>query len=79
MEGKYDSVQFLISKGVDLENQDQQGHRALHLAVLSDNPQIVRVLLKAGGDSQAKDTNGRTYIELAILWRKFDAFQELVR
>ncbi len=48
----------MISKGIDINVQDESGKTALIVAVESKRYDIVRFLLKSGADKNISDTNG---------------------
>jgi len=39
---------------------------ALHLAVLGGNTEVIKMIVKAGADLRARDTEGRTALGLAV-------------
>jgi ankyrin repeat protein len=57
----------LISKGADVNVQEDQGFRAtpLHHAVHRDHRDIVEILLAHGANIDIKDRNGRTPLYMA--------------
>jgi hypothetical protein len=57
----------LLSEGVALDNQDQRGLGALHLAAQHGLLRVVQRLLREGADRQRRDALGRTPQELALL------------
>ena len=74
-EGKMDMVQFLLSKGADINEMgirhpydrrsDETVGSALHQAVRKGHADIVSLLLREGADVGLKDLRGRTPLELA--------------
>jgi len=63
--GDKSKVQELIASGVDLEGRDEYGNTALHLAVLGNHVNVVKVLLAAAVDVGSKDKNGWTPLHRA--------------
>ena len=45
-------MDYLISKKVDLNAQDEDGWTALHFAATNNRPETVRVLLEEGADKK---------------------------
>ena len=68
--GSLKAVDYLLCNEVDLDQTDDQRVTALHLAVMSDNIQIIKRLLRAGADRNIKDSNDRTPGDLAIFKKK---------
>jgi len=61
-------AQFLIQHGADVNRVGENGNTALHFAIGDRNPELVRILLAAGADKNAKDAQGYTPIFLAKSW-----------
>lgn len=57
-------VDFLISKGIDINAQNNLGKTALMMAAKRDNYKLVKYLCEKGADVDIKDTNGMT----ALMW-----------
>jgi ankyrin repeat protein len=62
---------MLIDGGADLNVIDEDGHTSLHWACDSTNdilkkvsPEIIRVLILAGADTQVRDSQGHLPVEL---------------
>jgi len=64
-------AQLLIQHGADVNgatkfgSEDSGGQTALHFAVMNENPELVRMLLAAGADKNAKDQRGHTPLDYA--------------
>jgi ankyrin repeat protein len=58
--GQIKAVQFLISKGADLNSVDEIGNTPLHLAAIYNHHQVVRLLISKGSEINAKNEDGRT-------------------
>ncbi|XP_038061536.1 E3 ubiquitin-protein ligase MIB1-like [Patiria miniata] len=63
--GHMDVVTALVKAKAPLEQQDEDGDRALAFAVLGDEPEIVKCLLQAGSNINAANNNGLTPLHLA--------------
>ncbi len=58
--------QTLLDAGADVKPQDKRnGASALHYAAIVGHTEIVKLLLKAGADVNAKDFQGRTPLDVA--------------
>ncbi|MBI5091097.1 MAG: ankyrin repeat domain-containing protein [Candidatus Hydrogenedentes bacterium] len=77
-----ETLAMLISSGVDLNAQDEEGMTALHHAAANNNGDAVRKLIRAKADLRIKDAQGRTAEDVAEQGRREKAlqvFQRLVR
>jgi ankyrin repeat protein len=61
------ALERLINEGVSLDNQDQRGLSALHLAAMHGLARVVQRLLREGADRSSRDALGRTPHDLALL------------
>lgn len=59
------SAQLLLEKGADPNQKDAIGNTALHLAVCTNNIEVITLLLSAGTDINSLDNRGRTPLHLA--------------
>lgn len=57
---------FLLFNEVDMNKRDKHGYTALHLAVLSRKPKIIKKLIQYGINYKIKDNKQMTARELAI-------------
>jgi ankyrin repeat protein len=48
-------VEYLVSKGADVDTRDQDGTSALHNAVSSKNQKMIEYLVSKGADVNTKD------------------------
>ena len=55
-------IDFLFSKGVDINVQSSDGNTPLSIAVATDQPKIVQKLLEKGADPNVKNLMGNTAI-----------------
>lgn len=55
-------LDLLISKGSDIDSQDNDGSTALSFAVASDDKNLVKILLSRGASVDVKDNDGQTAI-----------------
>ena len=77
--GLYHTVQSLISCGVDLNvRAGRFGGTAYHAACWRQHPEIVRLLLDAGIDTEIRDANGMTAFDL-IEYNGFEDVAEVMR
>lgn len=61
-------MKYLIEHGADISAQDAEGHSNLHYAVMQDNTEAVKILIKAGSNISVCDSNGMNALEL--FWKK---------
>lgn len=61
-----ETMNFYISRGVDINALDNYGMTPLHYAVKAQNPQAVKVLLEAGADPTLKNQDGSN-----AMWQTF--------
>jgi ankyrin repeat protein len=60
-------VERLLLRGVDLSAKDRRGFGALHLAALHGLARVLRTLLAAGADPDARDNINRRPQEIALM------------
>lgn len=63
-------VEFLVSKGANLNFVSRDGQTALILATGSENFQICKILAENGADPSVKDRMGMSSIDYATLFKK---------
>lgn len=63
-EGKYDSVKFLLEKGIDYNLKNSKGETALDIAKIKDDKRIISLLQKAKGGSAHNTPNTGNYLNL---------------
>ena len=74
-----ESVQLLLEAGLDPMSRDDYGQTPLHYAVRNGNKAALGMLLKAGADPNAVDTEyGSTPLHLAAALKADDMIQNLV-
>jgi ankyrin repeat protein len=69
---------YLFQVGVDVNAQDEHWGTALHLAVATGQPDLIKTLLKKGADPNVKNHEGFTPLELALLHEGNDEAIELL-
>lgn len=57
-------VHLLLDNGADIEGQDNRGRMALHLAAMSGNYEIVKLLLEKGANPTVVNKFRRTDVGL---------------
>ena len=62
-----DIVQLLVDAGSDINHQDKWLRTPLHYAVNNDDPRAVDVLLKAGANTELRDSEGQTPLREVLL------------
>jgi ankyrin repeat protein len=55
----------LIAHGAEIDQQDNRGETALHIAALCGNEQIVELLIASGADRDVKNIHGENPEALA--------------
>jgi len=63
--GQVKIVEYLISKGGQLNIADKHGITPLLAAVFEGHTNCVKILLEAGCDTNGKAPDGRSYLEVA--------------
>jgi ankyrin repeat protein len=73
------TARLLISRGAQLDARDKAGRTPLIAAVLADNVEVADVLLAAGADLEAVDSNlGASPLSWAACWERFKAAKFLL-
>lgn len=74
------TVRILVKKGANVNAADVEGYTALHLAVTEKRLEIVRELIKLGGNVNAKEYGNKcTALHLACMGGKVEIVKELVK
>jgi len=73
--GQYPTVEFLISKGADLNALTSKGESPLHLAVSRGHTSIVKLFIINGAKLNEKDKYGQTPLQIA----KANEFKEIIK
>lgn len=72
-------VEQLLSLSADVNAEDTNKQRALHLAAcLPDSTEILTMLIKADAEIDAMDTNGETALAHAVICGNYDAAEILL-
>ncbi|MFP3015674.1 MAG: ankyrin repeat domain-containing protein [Wolbachia sp.] len=74
------TVRLLVEKGVNVNAADVEGYTALHLAVTEKRLEIVRELIKSGGNVNAEEYGNKcTPLHLACMVGEKEIVEELVK
>ncbi|WP_353274072.1 ankyrin repeat domain-containing protein [Wolbachia endosymbiont (group A) of Ennomos erosarius] len=74
------TVSLLVEKGVNVNVADVEGYTALHLAVTEKRLEIVRELIKSGGNVNAEEYGNKcTPLHLACMVGEKEIVEELVK
>jgi len=79
--GSIESVQWILSKGVELKFRDDEGYMPLHSCIhrtLPNKYEILKALIKAGADLNAQGTNDYTALHSAAVRNDKKAMQILL-
>jgi ankyrin repeat protein len=73
------TARLLINRGAQLDARDKAGRTPLITAVMADNFEVADVLIAAGADLEAVDSNlGASPLSWAACWRRFRAAKYLL-
>lgn len=74
------TVRLLVEKGANVNAKDVEGYTALHLAVTEKRLEIVRELIKSGGNVNAEEYGNKcTPLHLACMIGEKEIVKELVK
>ncbi|WP_341813313.1 ankyrin repeat domain-containing protein [Wolbachia endosymbiont (group B) of Germaria angustata] len=74
------TVKLLVEKGANVNAKDVEGYTALHLAVTEKRLEIVRELIKSGGNVNAEEYGNKcTPLHLACMVGEKEIVEELVK
>lgn len=73
--GYFESVQFLLDNGAQIDTQNDEGHTALISAAKNGHFEVVKLLVEKGANIDIKDERGDT----ALFWAVFYDRQEIAR
>lgn len=65
--GNADAVEHLVSKGADVNEQDESGATALHLAIWKAHNKIALLLIHHGASANSMSKEGMTPLDIAVL------------
>ena len=65
-ENRAEIIEFLVSKGCDIDADDDDEQTALHKAAMFGRSEAAKALLKSGADVNKGDGNGNTPLHIAI-------------
>ena len=63
--GDVNAVRSSLAQGIDVNVNDSSGNAALHLAVIHDKPEVLKILMDHRPDINIRDQSGRTPLMLA--------------
>jgi ankyrin repeat protein len=66
-------VQFLISRGVDVNARDAERYTPLHFAARTKSVEVMKLLLANGAEVDAVNSQGITPLHATLLQKPFDA------
>jgi ankyrin repeat protein len=64
-QGQIDEVQYLLTSGVEVNTQDEEGYTALIVAAEYGQANVVQILLANNADIEVKNHHGRTALMFA--------------
>lgn len=67
-----DIIDYLVSRGAQLEARDEYGRTPLHWAAHRGEPEAVKRLITLGADVNARDEDGNTPLHRAVKVSRFD-------
>lgn len=65
--GNFEAVQYLVSKGADVNAQDSGGATALHLAIWKGFTPIALYLIENGASANTMSQDGMTPLDIAMI------------
>jgi ankyrin repeat protein len=71
------TLNLLLTRLNDIDQQDNKGNTALHLAIIDNNISAFDVLMQNNADPKIQNKNGYGAIELAIIQKNYNAFSKL--
>eukprot|EP00792_Barthelona_sp_PAP020_P009330 TRINITY_DN3287_c0_g2_i1.p1 TRINITY_DN3287_c0_g2~~TRINITY_DN3287_c0_g2_i1.p1 ORF type:complete len:1043 (+),score=266.99 TRINITY_DN3287_c0_g2_i1:3-3131(+) len=66
--GKKETIEYLINKGLDLNITDENGLSVLFLAVIDGNLEFVKYLVENGANIELQDKNGLSPLATAVFY-----------
>ncbi len=76
--GKGEIVEYLISKGADVNGRNINGLRPLHIAALKSRTRIAGILIGKGADVNIQDNEGKTPLHDAVLTDRREMIELLI-
>ena len=77
--GRYQSTFNIIRRGVPLDERNEDGNTALHIAAQNGFYEIAKVLLRKKAYANPQNNDGDTPLHLAALWKHTKIMRLLVR
>ena len=78
MRGYTKIARELIDAGADINVQDVSGRRPLHLAVINEQRECVKLLIDAGAEVSIIDREGKSLVYFAVINRDVETLEMLI-
>lgn len=72
-------VRFLMAEGTDPNRQDSNGNNVLHMLVIYDNLEMLKLMIHFGADHKVKNNEGLTPFTLAAKLARKEIFKYLMK
>ena len=72
-------VQQLINNGIDINKKDKFGYSAIHIAMVKNLPDMVKILIDSGINLNLQNNEGITGLHCAAIYNNFSLADLLLR